>query len=176
MSETTTPMLQVCIVCLHEKPLDEFPENKRRRSGHDRRCSFCVADLPDPVPTEQPAPPRHYCGGCGCRVLKPGVCGFCHEERTGDRLTKPVSVPEAAQNTPRSNRLGAARVIASLSVHATSTVAVERALRACCPRGHPYDEDNTRINGSGSRSCRTCDTERKREARARARQPVPAMA
>jgi hypothetical protein len=31
-----------------------------------------------------------------------------------------------------------------------------QASKTHCPRGHAYDEDNTRIDGRGHRSCRTC--------------------
>jgi len=30
-----------------------------------------------------------------------------------------------------------------------------------CPRGHPYNADNTRLTPSGKRVCRVCDRERK---------------
>lgn len=43
-----------------------------------------------------------------------------------------------------------------------------------CPRGHEYNEENTRFNGDGSRHCRTCDREKKkRERRADGRVVVP---
>jgi hypothetical protein len=31
-----------------------------------------------------------------------------------------------------------------------------------CPKGHPYNEQNTRIATNGSRQCRVCDRENKR--------------
>lgn len=34
-----------------------------------------------------------------------------------------------------------------------------------CPKGHPYDEDNTIRGGDGKRRCRECDRARKRQAR-----------
>ncbi len=43
--------------------------------------------------------------------------------------------------------------------------AKERA-KTHCPRGHPYDEANTRRSG-GRRYCRTCDRERARARKAR---------
>lgn len=46
--------------------------------------------------------------------------------------------------------------------------------RTHCPRGHPYDEDNTRPDGHGHRRCRQChrdsDRERMRRIRAAERQ------
>lgn len=38
-----------------------------------------------------------------------------------------------------------------------------------CPRGHPWDEANTRLYGNGYRACRRCDLERVTAKRARAR-------
>ena len=35
-----------------------------------------------------------------------------------------------------------------------------------CPKGHPYDEENTRVAADGSRSCRTCNRESQRAYRA----------
>jgi hypothetical protein len=34
--------------------------------------------------------------------------------------------------------------------------------RTHCPRRHPYDENNTRLDRNGRRHCRTCDQERDR--------------
>jgi hypothetical protein len=36
-----------------------------------------------------------------------------------------------------------------------------------CPRGHTYDETNTRIDKNGTRICRACNKERMRALRAR---------
>ena len=33
--------------------------------------------------------------------------------------------------------------------------------KTACPKGHPYDEENTRITPSGKRVCRQCDRDRK---------------
>ena len=38
-----------------------------------------------------------------------------------------------------------------------------------CPRGHPYDERNTRITPKGYRKCRQCHADNERARRARAR-------
>jgi len=38
-----------------------------------------------------------------------------------------------------------------------------------CPKGHPYDEDNARINKAGCAVCRTCDRARSRRTRERRR-------
>lgn len=45
-----------------------------------------------------------------------------------------------------------------------------RVLVTHCKWGHPFSENNTRIE-SGSRKCRTCDAERHRVQRARLRHP-----
>lgn len=42
-----------------------------------------------------------------------------------------------------------------------------------CPHGHPYDEANTYVTGSGMRQCRTCNRERKATAYALARSLKP---
>lgn len=34
-----------------------------------------------------------------------------------------------------------------------------------CKRGHPFNAENTRVDSRGRRKCRTCDTNRQREAR-----------
>jgi hypothetical protein len=39
-------------------------------------------------------------------------------------------------------------------------------LRTCCPHGHPYDAENTRITRNGWRACRTCEREHCRRQRA----------
>lgn len=39
-----------------------------------------------------------------------------------------------------------------------------------CPQGHPYDQENTRIDTAGSRVCRQCGRERARERRLAKRQ------
>lgn len=41
--------------------------------------------------------------------------------------------------------------------------------RTHCPKGHPYDEENTRLNQRGHRGCKSCDREVKRAIRARRR-------
>ena len=40
------------------------------------------------------------------------------------------------------------------------------ASKSHCPSGHPYDEINTYVSKSGSRSCRTCKREQMRATRA----------
>lgn len=35
-------------------------------------------------------------------------------------------------------------------------------VKTCCPRGHEYDETNTRLSRSGGRKCRACDRDRQR--------------
>ena len=45
--------------------------------------------------------------------------------------------------------------------------AAQNARKTHCPRGHEYDEANTYLRpGRGSRHCRTCDREKRREQRA----------
>lgn len=44
-------------------------------------------------------------------------------------------------------------------------IAAEGAMRTHCPKGHPYDEENTRMTRRGSRECRTCDRARCRARR-----------
>jgi hypothetical protein len=41
------------------------------------------------------------------------------------------------------------------------------ARRDKCPKGHPFDEGNTRWEGKGRRRCRACDSERARVKRRR---------
>jgi HNH endonuclease len=49
-------------------------------------------------------------------------------------------------------------------------VTARNALKTHCPRGHPYDEQNTkRDRNSNGRKCRTCCNASMREARARTR-------
>ena len=38
-----------------------------------------------------------------------------------------------------------------------------------CKRGHPYDEENTSVEGNGSRKCRACRRDQSRESQARRR-------
>ena len=49
---------------------------------------------------------------------------------------------------------------------ATMNGALQRA-RTHCDRGHPYDEQNTRVRKDRGRRCRACDRERSRQYRAR---------
>lgn len=44
----------------------------------------------------------------------------------------------------------------------------QNAAKARCHRGHPFTPENTYINPSGSRECRTCRAERSRQFRRRA--------
>lgn len=45
-----------------------------------------------------------------------------------------------------------------------------------CPKGHPYDEENTRLTRGGGRMCKTCGRDKAREAaRAKARAKRAAM-
>jgi hypothetical protein len=37
-------------------------------------------------------------------------------------------------------------------------------LAAACPKGHPFDEANTRIRSNGRRACRTCARDYQRQA------------
>ena len=48
-----------------------------------------------------------------------------------------------------------------------------RPLKTHCPRGHPYDATNTRVDRNGSRHCRICDRRSAREAYYRARRDMP---
>ena len=48
------------------------------------------------------------------------------------------------------------------------TVAAAHAAKTCCPRGHAYDEANTRVY-RGQRHCRACHREKQAERRARER-------
>lgn len=43
----------------------------------------------------------------------------------------------------------------------------KEAAKTHCPRGHPYDAKNTRINPSGSRECRQCGNEQYARTKAR---------
>lgn len=47
------------------------------------------------------------------------------------------------------------------------TVPARRAAKTHCKRGHPFDEENTRIDKKGRRVCRTCASDRQRERKAR---------
>ena len=47
-----------------------------------------------------------------------------------------------------------------------STVGLNEANKTECPKGHPYDEENTYRHG-GKRFCRRCKNDRNREARAK---------
>jgi hypothetical protein len=40
------------------------------------------------------------------------------------------------------------------------TIAAINAAKRACHRGHPFDEDNTRIDSRGCRVCRTCNIQR----------------
>lgn len=42
------------------------------------------------------------------------------------------------------------------ALHAASSSPGRNAAKTHCPKGHPYDEANTWIDGKGSRSCKTC--------------------
>lgn len=39
------------------------------------------------------------------------------------------------------------------------------AAKTHCPQGHPYDEENTRIDAKGARVCRVCSAKKSRESR-----------
>lgn len=51
-----------------------------------------------------------------------------------------------------------------------NTVPAKHAAQARCVNGHPFDEENTRINSDGERACRACDAERQRGYRERRKQ------
>lgn len=42
----------------------------------------------------------------------------------------------------------------------TTPVELKEAERTQCPQGHPYNEENTRLEVGGSRKCRVCDRQR----------------
>lgn len=42
-----------------------------------------------------------------------------------------------------------------------------QAAKICCPQGHPYDAENTRVLSDGSRECRVCRRETSRRNRAK---------
>ena len=44
-----------------------------------------------------------------------------------------------------------------------NTVSSRNALVTCCPKGHPYDKENTRVRPDGSRNCKECDRESARK-------------
>ncbi|MFF8910548.1 HNH endonuclease signature motif containing protein [Streptomyces olivaceoviridis] len=69
----------------------------------------------------------------------------------------------------------------------TKTVNVRRGLapitsgqwlreRTQCPKGHPYDEENTRVSPSSRRHCRACARDRARQNRAKATTQRPPKA
>jgi len=45
------------------------------------------------------------------------------------------------------------------------TIPAYNGAKTHCPQGHPYDEQNTRIDRLGKRYCRACGNERRRAAR-----------
>lgn len=45
-----------------------------------------------------------------------------------------------------------------------SDVGIRERSRTNCPKGHPYDSDNTKVDRAGSRNCRACDREKWRLA------------
>ena len=47
---------------------------------------------------------------------------------------------------------------------AGDTLAGRNARKTYCPRGHPYDEENTYITSQGKRQCRICHREQHRKA------------
>lgn len=166
----TTIASQVCIVCQVEKPVEEFPEGgggKVSSYSDRRRCNECAFDCK----VAEPRPSRlHFCPGCGWRVLAPGECGFCIEERTGWPVSNPQTVPEQAGNTADGNRRRWSIIEARLTTSSQSVIAVSRSLAAHCIRGHLFDEENTRITQTGGRQCRRCEGERKRRKRREARE------
>lgn len=164
---------QVCIVCQVEKPVEEFPEDGGKVSSYSdrRRCIECTFDCKTPAPRPERL---HYCETCGWRVMRPGECGFCVEERTGKPLTNPQPVPEQAGNTPDGNRRRWSVIEARLTTSSQSSIAVGRALAARCKRGHLFDEENMRVTPAGFRCCRRCEGERKRRKRKEAREAAAA--
>lgn len=48
--------------------------------------------------------PTYRCE-CGERIRKPGLCGFCVEERTRCRLTNPVEESSMPESDKQANRL-----------------------------------------------------------------------
>jgi hypothetical protein len=57
------------------------------------------------------------------------------------------------------------------NVRRGSSPAAVAARASQCSAGHPYDQQNTHYTANGSRRCRTCNAERARAYRSKARQP-----
>jgi hypothetical protein len=49
------------------------------------------------------------------------------------------------------------------------TLSAANTRKTRCPRGHAYDEENTRVTPRGARACRACSRERMAEGRANGR-------
>lgn len=147
-------MKQRCNVCETWKPLADFPPHFRRRNGHARRCLSCGAEG---VPTAESPPPT--CTTCGCRVVTPGECGFCWEQRTGQSLTLERLVPKLAAEGASAHRLFAARLVAEQPTNLEGMATVSTSAR--CPQGHLKEGYNLTPGGK----CRTCEVDRKRAVR-----------
>ena len=58
-------------------------------------------------------------------------------------------------------------VTQSVNLHRGDTLQAQNSAKTHCPKGHPYDEQNTWISRFGKRSCRVCNRERATLRRAR---------
>jgi hypothetical protein len=56
------------------------------------------------------------------------------------------------------------------------TFQARNAAKTHCPKGHPYDEANTKVDKRGRRSCKECHRERNRSRKRRARKHLHAVA
>lgn len=91
--------VHTCTGCLEEKPRSEFYTSTRS----NRQGAIRFYRRPTCKDCELAGRSRKscLCRVCGDPVRYPGMCGFCREEATGERLTRPER-PETA--TPRSTR------------------------------------------------------------------------
>ena len=130
-------------------------------AAQEGRCPICGTELPDAVVRRGETATRPHVDHCHETGRVRGIlCGPCNQGiglMHDDAAIVQAAVDYLTRDYP------------PITVD-RSGVKVPSGPRTHCPKGHPYDAENTRIKSNGSRGCRTC--ERALDAKRRTGRPV----
>lgn len=110
---------------------------------------------------------RNPRGGYG-RFRLDGKLQVAHRvgyELAGGAIPDGLTIDHLCRNTRCVNPLHLEPVTVAENIR-RGTQGWQQRAKAECPKGHPYDEDNTYLNPRGQRLCRACGRVRARERRA----------
>ena len=119
-----------------------------------RKQSVCAGSHQGRCPTRV-APPKHALYACFVRLRKgrPWRCRECSNHEFGEVRAEAIRKRIAGLSAKQM-----AEFKEACRLHGASRPKVTQ-----CPKGHPYDDTNTVIGGSGARICRKCQRQHRKK-------------